>query len=504
MPIPSGVELLRIGPLLVLTVGMTVLFGLGAVRASREKASLWASVFLVVAMVALFASVDRPGGAFGLVAEGRPMLALDGFSLFFGALFLVAGILGVVALHCDARVEDEGYPEALGLLMSVLVGMFLVAEARHLLPAYIGFELLSVPAFAMTAFRKGTKRGTEAGLKYVVYGGVSSGALLYGFSILYGLTGSLYYEDLRAVAMNGGFRNAAALVAGLLAISGFYYKIAAAPFHWWCPDAYEGAAPSVAGFLSVGPKAAGFAFLTVFSSQALGLYTPFAEEAIARGGAVRYWLDFLLVGAFVSMTYGNLAAIAQENTQRLLAYSSIAHSGYILLGLAVGTFEGLVAAVFYLAVYLLMNLGAFLFVAVSPEGEWMRSLSGLGRTRPWASAAMAAFLFSLTGLPPFGGFVGKLLLFWAAVGAGAWAGVFLLAANSVVALYYYARVLKQMYIVPPVPTAPAPLAPGAAVTFAFLVLGLVVLGLGFAPVLAASGNAAGYLETAVSPISPGL
>jgi NADH-quinone oxidoreductase subunit N len=293
-------------------------------------------------------------------------------------------------------------------------------------------------------------RSTEASLKYVLFGAVSSAIMLYGLSLLYGMTGAMDFAGIRAALVSGPVNGFALLVVTVMIIAGMSYKIAAVPFHYWCPDIYEGAPTPVSAIFSVGPKAAGFALMIRF------FYTTLAAgpDAAASVGIIHIINWPLLIAAIsaVTMTYGNLVALRQSNVKRMLAYSSIAHVGYILMGFVLLTPAGLQAILFYLAVYTLMNLGAFFFVVAINnhlKSEELEDYIGLGFRAPWAGVMMVIFLASLTGIPPFAGFIGKFYLFTAVLDKE-WFWLAIVAAlNSVVGLYYYFKVVKSMFFTTP-------------------------------------------------------
>ncbi len=293
-------------------------------------------------------------------------------------------------------------------------------------------------------------RSTEASLKYVLFGAVSSAIMLYGLSLLYGMTGAMDFAGIRAALVTGEVNAFALLVVMVLILAGMSYKIAAVPFHYWCPDVYEGAPTPVSAIFSVGPKAAGFALMIRFFYTTLAV----GPDAAASVGIIHIinWPLLVAVIAAVTMTYGNLVALRQTNVKRLLAYSSIAHVGYILMGFVLLTEAGLAAILFYLLVYTLMNLGAFFFVVAINnhlKSEELADYVGLGFRVPWAGAMMVVFLASLTGIPPFAGFIGKFYLF-AAVLDKEWFWLAIVAGlNSVVGLYYYFKVVKALFLTRP-------------------------------------------------------
>jgi NADH-quinone oxidoreductase subunit N len=355
-----------------------------------------------------------------------------------------------------------------------------MASATDLLTAYLSLEFISILSYVLAAFSSRRARAAEAGLKYAIYGGVATGAMLYGFSLLYGLAAS---TDLNAVRV--ALSSAPPLVAGAalaLCLAGFGFKLAIVPFHMWCPDVYEGAPTPVAAFFSVVPKAAGFALAYRFL---LGGDAPLVPEL----GAANGWSAALGALAVATMTLGNLAALGQRNVKRLLAYSSIAHAGTMTLALALGTQTGARALLLYAGVYLFMNLAAFLAVIAFVQrgvGEQLQDFAGLGRRAPLPALCLTLALFSLAGLPPFAGFVAKFAMVAATIERGATGGglYFGLAAltvlNTVVSLYYYARVVKVMYFerapadAGPVRVAPLHLALLGGATVAVIALGVYV------------------------------
>jgi NADH-quinone oxidoreductase subunit N len=449
-----------------------------------RKATVRQTGAVAIALSALL--ISATGSAVGLLKAPpaslpMPALLFDGqlacdsyacaFRLFF-ALVTAFVVVAAIPTREAALGESDGRRGAGGELFALLVvvclGMNLMAMGRTLLLAYVAIEIVSVAAFVLAGLRIGgragageaERRASEAAIKYAVFGGVSSGVMLYGMSWLYGMTRSIAFSDVAErvstlTREQGHLPNAVAIgVACVLA--GFAYKIAAAPFHMWAPDVYEGSPTIVAAFLSVGPKAAGFAVLLRFFRE--GFAAPLAlPEAQAP------WP--ILIGgiAVATMTLGNLSALGQTNLKRLLAYSSIAHAGTMLLAFAVPGDEGVTAIAFYLIPYCAMNLGAFLVVLAVSEAlansrndgrsnETIAGLNGLGARAPGMAAALAVFLLSLVGMPPFAGFVGKLYVFVALIRASgdyrSW--YFFLAAagvmNTVVSFFYYARVLRAMYV----------------------------------------------------------
>jgi len=467
----------------VLTAGILVIlvWDLVVRGVSRRTAGLLTLATLAAMLVATFVTHDpRPRGLFG------GLIARDPFSDFFKILFAVTtAIVGIMALRAkDAIDYDDGDREAgefFALALSVTLGMNLMAASTDLLLAYLSLEFVSIMSYIMSGFTRRSRRSAEASLKYVIYGGVASGVMLYGMSILYGLAGTTDLVKIRLAAQHA---NPVAVFAAVsFCMAGFGYKIASVPFHMWCPDVYEGAPTPVTAFLSVGPKAAGFALLIRFFAGAMP--AEIQTESL-MGGAP--WALMLACMSAVTMTLGNLAAIPQQNLKRMLAYSSIAHAGYLLMGFATGTAEGRGAVMFYLIAYLLMNLGAFLVVLAIAEaglGESIDDYKGLGYRSPYHAAVLAIFLISLTGVPPMVGFVGKFYLFAALINKGG--SMFIALAvlgvlNSAVSLYYYARVLKAMYLDQPARSEPVLVARQHTLLLAPLAGFTIAFGLYWSPV----------------------
>src|SRR5438067_8737850 len=350
------------------------------------------------------------------------LLQHDPLRMFFAWLFLGAAVLTVVIVPRCAQISVARMWEVIALLFALLLGMFLMASSTDLLMIYLSVETVSLVSYVLTSFRRADRKANEAALKYVIFGGVASGVMLYGISILYGLFGttrvlgdggiSAQLADVTSrlfLAHAFGGQPAAQLalvVAIVFVLAGVGYKIASVPFHMWCPDVYEGAPTPFTAFLSVGPKAAGFAvairfFFAIFEKQLPG-------GAYAHVSEVP-WPAIIGIISAITMTLGNVTALVQNNLKRMLAYSSIAHAGYLLMGLAAASAAGVQSILVYLVIYVFMNVGAFLVViAVSRAtgGETIADFRGLGARAPIAALALTIFLFSLTGLPSLAGFTG--------------------------------------------------------------------------------------------------
>lgn len=380
------------------------------------------------------------------------MVAVDSFAYFFKLVIIISAILVVVFSLGSSELNSAGRKlgEYYSLLVALTLGMVLMAGASNLLMMYLALELSSISSYILSGYTREAPDSSEASLKYVIYGALSSGLMLYGISIIYGLTGSLDIYSINQVLAQGNYNSIALLIAGILAMAGFGYKISAVPFHFWTPDVYEGAPITITAFLSVASKAGGFAMMirffkvTFIDSSVVAL--PVGAWASLKGFE---WYNLIAILSVMTMTFGNLVAIWQNNLKRLLAYSSIAHAGYMLMGVVVLSNDGLAAVMLYFVVYLFMNLGAFyivMLIANQTGSEDIEDYKGLGPRAPFITVALSVFLISLTGLPPTAGFVGKLYLFAALLNHG-WLWLALVGAlNSVISLYYYVRIFRNLYL----------------------------------------------------------
>ncbi len=484
-------------PELLLT-GLVLVLILADLFLGKER-SPWMSIIALIGAAIVLVSVICQY-ELGSRSIFNDMLVVDPFSLYFKLLFLASTIM-VVFLSIGS-VELSGRPvgEYFTLLMTLTLGMFLMASSTNMVTIFISIELVSIVSFVLATYLKTRKRSSEAGLKYAIYGAFSSGLMLYGISILYGLTGTLSIYEIGPALAGKGSSELALLVSVLFMLAGFGYKIAAVPFHFWSPDVYEGAPTPITAFLSVGPKAAGFAVLIRFFNVAL---------ATGGGNGTTEWLSLaainwpmlLAVLAVATMTLGNLVAIQQENIKRMLAYSSIAHAGYIMMGTLLLSDDGIFATIFYLVVYYLMNLGAFLVVIIFQDvigSERISDWKGMARRAPIPAIAMGVFLFSLTGLPPTAGFIGKFYLFAAVIAKGPsfyWLAVVGLL-NSVVALYYYARILKVMFFeqAEDEQSAEISISPFYVALLAIFAIPTLVLGLYWAPLSNLASHSVEFLR----------
>lgn len=410
----------------------------------------------------------RPGPESARVWGG--MLRHDWLGFVFKMLFIFgAGITALFAME----LKDIGRRGEFYLLMLVsTLGMNLMASAGDLIMLYLAIETTSIPLYVLAGFFKTDSKSTEAGFKYLLFGALTSTVMLYGFSLLYGFTGTTDFTSLTQIVLDGQLPIGLVLGALLLVLVGFGFKISVVPFHFWAPDVYEGAPTPVAGFLSTASKAAGFAVLMRVLIEAFPV-------------AVPYWAAILAALSTASMTLGNALALAQRNIKRLLAYSSIAHAGYALIGVAAVSTLGVTSAVFYLLVYVITNLAAFGAVAAFSRvsgSDDIADYAALSRRSPGLALIMLIAFLSLAGMPPLGGFVAKVFVFAAAVRAElvwlAMVGVL----NSIVGLYYYLIVLKVIYLYrSEEEEKPVPLTRPYALALVVLVAGIILIGTLFAP-----------------------
>ena len=378
------------------------------------------------------------------------MIVIDPFSSFMKIIIILSTLLVIVASWVNDELENYRKGEYFTIMGIMVMGLFLMTSSVDIIMLYISIEVVSIMSFVLAAYLKLDTRSNEAGLKYVIYGAFSSGVMLFGLSIVYGLAGSTNYFAIQdTLSSLDGSANPALIMALLMIFAGFGYKISSVPFHFWTPDVYEGSPSTITAYLSVAPKAAGFAMIIRFFHQVFSDSIGLTSNAI--GSTDLPWPEIIGVLAVVTMTMGNLVAIQQKSIKRMLAYSSIAHAGYMMLALPVLSMEAVESVMIYLFIYVFMNLGSFfivIFVKNKTGGESFEDFEGLGWKMPIVGAFMTLFMLSLTGLPPTAGFVGKLYIFKTLVGAGS-EFLWLVVAggvNSVISLYYYFHVVKVMFL----------------------------------------------------------
>lgn len=424
--------ILAILPEILLLALATLILTADLFLPARRKLSLaWLSAIglTIILAVTLGLSGTAPQG---LLFGG--MLRNDGLALAFRGLFLFSGVVTCLLSLGLRSVGRRG--EYYGLMVVSILGMNLMASAADLIMLYLAFESASIPLYVLAGFLKRDEKSTESGLKYFLFGALTSAVMLYGFSLLYGLSGETNLYRLATAYQEGGLTPWVLVSGAALVLVGFGYKVAAVPFHFWTPDVYEGAPTPITAFISTASKAAGFAVLLRFMMAVFPGIEP-------------YWPGILAAVAAITMTLGNLLALAQRNIKRLLAYSSIAHAGYALIGIVALSQFGAASTLFYLIAYVVTNLAAFAVVilfAHSAGSEEIADYAGLSRRAPGLALALMVALLSLAGMPPLAGFVAKVYVFAAAVESGwvwlAFVGVL----NSIVGLYYYLTVLKVVYL----------------------------------------------------------
>jgi NADH-quinone oxidoreductase subunit N len=397
-------------------------------------------------------------------------LVADGFSIFFNWIFIAATVIVAIVSYKYLEIEGEHHAEYYSLMMFAQCGMFFLAAGTDLVTLFVGLELMALSFYVMVGFLRTSKRSNEAAMKYLLLGAFSSGFLAYGFSVMYGISGSTRLADIAtAIAARGPFDPLVLLALATTSV-GLLFKISAVPFHMWAPDAYEGAPTTVTAYLSVASKAASIAFL---------LRIFLGPLASARDA----WEPILSFIAVATMTVGNLAAINQSNIKRLLAYSSISHAGYMLLGLIAGNATGIKGIAVYVMVYTFMNLGTFLVLVAlrrkSIIGEDLDDIAGLMHKSPGYALLMLIFLLSLAGIPPTAGFLGKYYIFLSLVETHHYTLAVIATLYVAVAIYYYFRIVRSMFVRDL--TEPAPLSTSLGLRVALAVSGILTLGIGIYP-----------------------
>ncbi len=498
----SAADLQLIAPELILTACACVALVMEVILPYRKSklTAYFSLVGVALAFISLAAQWWFIGGS--LPFDGfYGMVRIDGFALLFKGIFLISAALAIGISTRFLDIEGEQHGEYYALILFATVGMMFIACGYDLISLYISLELMALTFYVLVAFTKREKKSNEAAMKYFLLGAFSSGVLLYGMSLIYGVAGSTNIGEIAntfsqlvpridsALAAGTGTEQVIGslrplLLLGMIALgAGLFFKVAAVPFHMWAPDVYEGAPTSVTAFLSTGSKAASFALFARIFSEALG--------------AMRAdWAPLLGLVAAITIMVGNWAAVTQENSKRLLAYSSISNAGYLLLALVAHNSYGDIGLIVYLFVYTLMNMGAFgVIISLRRRGiigDNVDDLTGLGQKEPFMAAMMAIFMLSLGGLPMTGGFIGKYFLFGGLLQRGAedrkswyyWlAGWAIL--NTVVSFYYYVRFIKVMYLGDRIAdNKPLALSPALQVALVVSVIGIIVIGVYPQPLIA--------------------
>ena len=454
--------------LLLVLAGIIVAFD-AAWKPDKRRGLGWLTFGGLALIMILTLLVSRPGEEGRLIFGG--MVHQDWYSFAFKLLFLFGAAITALLAMDVKELGDKG--EFYALMLVSTLGMSLMASAADIVMLYLAIETTSIPLYILAGFMTRDEKSTESGFKYLLFGAAASAVMLYGFSLLYGFAGTTNIYQIALSFYDAQFPLVAVIGSLLLILVGFGFKVSVVPFHFWAPDVYEGAPTPVAGFLSTASKAAGFAVLVRFL---MTVYSP-----VATGE----WTSILALISVFTMTLGNILALAQKNIKRMLAYSSIAHAGYILIGLVAYTQLGTASVVFYLIGYLITNLAAFGVVVAFWQVEKTDEISayaGLSRRAPGLALVMMVALLSLAGMPPLVGFVAKVFVFAAAVQAGyVWLAV-LGVLNSIVGLYYYLTVLKVIYLYrSEKDDVPVPIAAPYRIALTVLTIGILLLGTLFAP-----------------------
>jgi NADH-quinone oxidoreductase subunit N len=466
---PPGIttsDFVNILPELVLTVGALVVL-IADVLLSRGRRDTLGWIALG-ALGATFIAFFWPVEIYRLHVEvAHGLLAIDRFALFFKIVFLLSAAITVLMSMRYLAIEGASPGEYYFLILCATLGMMIMASGIDLISLFIGLETMAVSFYILAGFIKPNQRSNEAAVKYFLLGAFSLGILLYGMSLMYGLSGTTNLRVM-AAAFETLQQDKRLVLAVILVVAGVGFKIAAVPFHMWAPDVYEGAPTPITAFLSVGSKAASFAMLIRIFVEGL--------PAMSADWRLLFW-----VLSVATMTIGNFAAVTQTNIKRMLAYSSIAHAGYVLIGIVAGTARGITATLVYLMIYVFMQLGAFTVVVLlrrsDVQGDELKDFSGLAIRNPFAAFAMLLFMLSLGGIPPTAGFMGKFWLFSSAIDAHYYWLAVIGVLNSAVSLYYYIRIVVFMYVKKETMGSEPTTSPSLAFVLGLAVAATLVLGL---------------------------
>ncbi len=450
--------------LTLICVGL-ILMLLDLIVRKKEIVAAFAVAGAIVAMYGTYKlyGIYEPQTAF------NGMFLLDGYANFFKLIFYLNIILTICISIKYMAVEKAAYGEYYALLMFATTGMMIMASAGDLIVLYLGLELMALSTYILAGLIRTQPRSNEAALKYFFLGAFSSAFLLYGISLTYGLTGTTNIKEIAAALTALQISGSPILYLSMIfMIVAFGFKIALVPFHMWAPDVYEGAPTSITAFMSVGPKAAGFAVLGRV------LFDAFAMMHVQ-------WSSILIPIAVITMAVGSIIALAQTNIKRMLAYSSIAHAGYMLLGIITGTHEGLSSTINYLMIYLFMNIGAFAIVIMLRregfQGEDLEDYMGLAKSHPLASALMLIFMFSLAGIPPTAGFVGKFYVFMEVINAGYVYLAIIAVVFSAISAFFYLRVIMYMYMKDPKGEVTLTTSPSMSIALAVTAMMILIIGI---------------------------
>ena len=427
----------------------------------KRKLGLIALAGIAISGLFLFRLRNTNFSAYGGV------LALDPFSIFFKSIFLIAAALSIAISLKYLDIERENHGEYYALILFATMGMMFMAGAVDLVTLYIGLETMAIATYILVGFLRSNQRSNEASMKYFLLGAFSSGILLYGMSLLYGLSGSTRFVDIAEALSRRPLTDPISMMAMITLSAGMFFKVAAVPFHQWTPDAYEGAPTSITAFMSVAVKAASFAMMVRIFMVAIYPLRP-------------QWLPIMAAVSVMTMTIGNIAAITQSNVKRMLAYSSISHAGYILIGFIAGNETGLTAVPLYLFIYTFTNLGAWaVIVALRRKdviGEQIDDMAGLFFRHPSGAVLMLIFLLSLAGIPPTAGFIGKYYLFAAAIQTGHNTLAVIAVLNAAISIYFYFRIVVSMFMREATEKTGLVYAPGLTMTLAIATLFTLLIG----------------------------
>ncbi len=468
-------------PEIIIIAGACLLLLVSLIPA-RGRMVLFAGISLAVVAAAAVAT-------YVLAGPVRPayggMFVVDGFAVFFKAVVLM--VTALVILISPKYLEEEGIErgEYFVLLLFALAGMMIMASAINLVSIYLGLELMALSVYVLSGFMRHDSRSNEAALKYVILGAVSSAIFLYGVSLIYGLTGATQLSELAAALSRDGPADPVLVLATVFMVTGLVFKVGAAPLHMWVPDVYEGAPTTITAFMSVGPKAAAFAIILRIFPDALAVVDDI-------------WLPVVTVIAVLTLTLGSFVALVQTNIKRMLAYSSIAHAGFALLGLVAGGHDGIAGIMLYLLIYAFMNLGIFGVIVMMRKGDFhgenIEDYAGLAKSHPGLALLMLVFLFSLAGIPPTAGFFAKFYILTALVAQGYVTLAVVAVLLSAVAAYFYLRIVMLIYMKEPAGSFDLALTP--PLRLALAVAGLGTVGIGLLP--------AWFLDMAQGAVFPGL
>ena len=458
--------------ILILILGMLVLIVEPFWKEEQRRNVGWLTAGGLLASIIISLLFGQPGTP---TATLGGMVRFDWLGFFFKMLFMFAGAATALLLMDNEKVGGRG--EAYLLLLASLLGMNLMAASADLVMLYLAIETTSIPLYVLSGFMLADEKSTEAGFKYLLFGALTSTLMLYGFSLVFGFAGTTNLYELAGLFTSGTLSPLVGFGVLALILVGIGFKVSIVPFHFWAPDVYEGAPTPVAGFLSTASKAAGFAVLVRL------FFVAFPDGDIAK-----YWTVALAILSAVTMTVGNLLALPQTNIKRLIAFSSVSHAGYALIGVVALSQLGAASVVFYLAAYILTNLLAFGIVMAFSRItglEDLKDYSGMSRRSPWLGLMMLAAFLSLAGMPPFGGFVAKVVVFAAGIQAGYVWLVIIGIINSVIGVYYYLNAMKYVYLYrmpeQDEESHPLPLTRPYAIALAVLAIGVILIGTVFAP-----------------------